>query len=43
MNVFIDFLLIGLISNEFTCSHDILNIQLYKQILQFQHQIKLRF
>jgi hypothetical protein len=26
----------------FPCSHDILKIQLYKQILQFQHQIKLQ-
>ncbi len=42
MNVFVDFLLIKLISNEFTCFHDILKIQLYKQILQFQHQIKLQ-
>ncbi len=42
MNVFVDFLRIGLISNQFTCSHDILKIQLYKQVLQFQHQIKLQ-
>jgi hypothetical protein len=35
------FLFIGLISNQFTYSHDILKIQLYNQILQFQHQIKL--
>jgi hypothetical protein len=41
MNVFVDFLLIGLISNQFTCSHDILKIQPYKKILQFQHQNKI--
>ncbi len=35
-------LFIGLISNQFTCSLDILKIQLYKKILQFQYQIKLR-
>jgi len=32
---FVNFLFIGLVSNYFTCSHDILKIQLYKQILQF--------
>jgi hypothetical protein len=42
MSVFVKFLLIGLNSNYFSCSHDILKIQLYKQILQFQHQIKLK-
>jgi hypothetical protein len=41
MNDFVNFLLIGLISNYFTYSHDILKIQQYKKILQFQHQIKL--
>jgi hypothetical protein len=41
MNDFFNFLLSGLISNYFTCSHDILKIQLYKQTLKFQHQIKL--
>jgi hypothetical protein len=43
ISAFVNFLLIGLISNQFTCSHDILKIKLYKQILQFQHQIKLQF
>jgi hypothetical protein len=32
---FIKFLFIGLVSNYFKCFHDILKIQLYKQILQF--------
>jgi hypothetical protein len=39
--LFVYFLFIGLISNLFTCSHVILKIQLYTQILQFQHQNKL--
>jgi len=32
-NVFVNFLVIGLISNQFTCSHDILKIKLYKKII----------
>jgi hypothetical protein len=40
MSVFVNFLFIGLISILFTCSHNILKIQLHKQNLQFQHQIK---
>jgi hypothetical protein len=43
MSAFVYFLLIGLISNYLTCPHDILKIQWYKKILQFQHQIKLLF
>jgi len=43
MNVFVNFLFIGLISNYFTCSYDILKRQLYKQILQIQHEINLQF
>jgi hypothetical protein len=39
---FVYFLFIRLISNLFTCSHVILKIQLYTQILQFQPQNKLR-
>jgi hypothetical protein len=43
MIAFVKFLLIQLISNSFTYSHDIIiKIQLYKQFLQFQQQIKLQ-
>jgi hypothetical protein len=42
MSAFVDLLFIGLISDWFTCSHDRLKIKLYKQILQFQHQLKLQ-
>jgi hypothetical protein len=43
MSVFDIFLFIRLISNLFTCSHDILKINLYKQILQFQHCVKIHY
>jgi len=43
MSVFVNFLFIGLISNQFTWSHNILKIKLYKQILQFQHCVKTHY
>ncbi len=42
MSVFVKSLLIELNSNYFSYSHDILKVQIYEQILQFQHQIKLK-
>ncbi len=43
MTVFVTFLFIGIISNEFTCSHDILKIQLYKQNLYFNIKLNYNF
>jgi hypothetical protein len=43
MSVFVNFLFIGLISNQFTCSLDILKIQLYKKNYNFNIKLNYKF